>query len=101
MPRAARTHKTKQYYERDRPSAARRGYGWRWRIASKRYLRANPLCAECLRRGRTKSAEVVDHIVPHRGDMKLFWDQDNWQGLCVPDHNAKSARERWEFVNRK
>ena len=23
-------------------------------------------------------AEVVDHIVPHRGDGKLFWDEGNW-----------------------
>jgi 5-methylcytosine-specific restriction protein A len=25
---------------------------------------------------------VVDHIVPHRGDKKLFWDSSNWQALC-------------------
>ncbi len=95
MPKSARTHKVKKYYEQDRPSAARRGYGWRWRKALKRYLCANPLCAECARRGQVRSAEVVDHIIPHRGDMKLFWDREsNWQGLCVPDHNDKSARER-------
>ncbi|MHA6731654.1 hypothetical protein [Devosia sp. A369] len=21
---------------------------------------------------------VVDHIVPHRGDQRLFWDRANW-----------------------
>ena len=94
MPSASRTHKVKKYYERDRASAAKRGYGGRWRKASKRFLRDNPLCAECLRRGKTQAAEVVDHIVPHKGDMKKFWDEENWQSLCIPDHNAKSPRER-------
>jgi 5-methylcytosine-specific restriction protein A len=94
MPTAARTHKKKRYYEHDRPSAAARGYGWRWRKVSKRFLRANPLCAECDRHNKVRAAEVVDHIVPHRGDKKLFWDKGNWQSLCVPCHNAKSARER-------
>ena len=71
-----------------------RGSGSWWRRASKRFLRANPLCAECARRGIVRAAEVVDHIVPHRGDPKLFRDKKNWQSLCVSDHNAKSARER-------
>ena len=99
MPSASRTHKVKKRYEQDRASAAERGYGWRWQRASERYRRANPLCAECARRGITRSCVgkegATDHIVPHRGDMKLFWDRDNWQGLCVPCHNAKSATERW------
>lgn len=29
---------------------------------------------------------VVDHIIPHRGDRKLFHDPDNLQTLC-PDHH--------------
>jgi 5-methylcytosine-specific restriction protein A len=41
-------------------------------------------------------ATVVDHIVPHRGDPVLFWDEANWQGLCKLCHDAKTAREgRW------
>ena len=23
----------------------------------------------------------MDHIVPHRGDQKLFWNRGNWQPL--------------------
>ncbi len=38
--------------------------------------------------GRTVAAELVDHIVPHRGDMELFWDEDNWQSSCNWHHNA-------------
>ena len=38
---------------------------------------------------------VLDHIVPHRGVAALYWDQSNWQGLCVTCHGSKTAREVW------
>jgi 5-methylcytosine-specific restriction protein A len=41
-------------------------------------------------------ATVVDHVVPHRGDPVLFWEESNWQSQCQPCHDAKTAREgRW------
>ena len=78
--------------------SAARGYGWRWQKASKAFLHAHPLCAECERHGKYTRAEVVDHIVPHRGDMKLFWDRDNWQPLCKQCHDKKTAREDRNFL---
>lgn len=36
---------------------------------------------------------VVDHIKPHRGDQKLFWDRRNWQPLCEHHHNVKTMTE--------
>jgi hypothetical protein len=39
-------------------------------------------------------AEVIDHRIPHRGNLTLFWDRSNWDPLCVACHNAKSAREK-------
>ncbi len=36
---------------------------------------------------------VVDHIKPHRGDRKLFWDRGNWQPLCEHHHNVKTMTE--------
>ena len=38
-------------------------------------------------------ATVVDYIVPHRGDQKLFWDKSNWQPLCKACHDRKTWRE--------
>ncbi len=64
-----------------RESATERGYDSRWRTASKRYLRSNPLCVHCLENSKMVKATVVDHIVPHRGDKVLFWDESNWQAL--------------------
>ncbi|WP_456848588.1 hypothetical protein [Bradyrhizobium sp. USDA 4504] len=38
----------------------------------------------------------MDHIVPHRGDMKLFWDRKNWQALASsPCHTSrKQSKEK-------
>ena len=89
-----------KYRERHKPmhpeevrSAAGRGYGAAWRKARKAFLQAHPLCAECMKEGRYVKATDVDHIVPHRGDMKLFWDRSNWQALCHRCHSRKTRRE--------
>lgn len=38
---------------------------------------------------------VADHVVPHRGDERLFWAEDNVQTLCTTCHNRlKQAEER-------
>jgi 5-methylcytosine-specific restriction enzyme A len=82
--------------DRERPSAARRGYGPRWRRARAAFLAQHPLCATCRAHGRVVPATVVDHVVPHRGDQRLFWDESNWAPVCEPCHDAKTAREgRW------
>lgn len=72
----------------DRPSAVKRGYTSRWQRISRQYLRQHPLCARC---GRP--AQVVDHIVPHRGREQLFWDESNWQALCKACHDRKTGEE--------
>jgi 5-methylcytosine-specific restriction protein A len=86
----------KRELDRERPSASRRGYGPRWRRARAAFLSRNPLCAACEAQGRVVPATVVDHVVPHRGDQKLFWDETNWAATCKPCHDGKTAREgRW------
>ena len=72
-----------------RPSASRRGYGHKWRQASALYLIINPTCVHC-----GDYATEVDHIIPHKGDMELFWDRGNWQSLCHIDHSRKTGREQ-------
>jgi 5-methylcytosine-specific restriction enzyme A len=82
-----------------RKSAAQRGYDARWRRESKAFLaRAeNALCVYCKRRGFLKEARQVDHIIPHRGDLDLFWNRKNWQGLCQKCGAEKSAREQTSY----
>ena len=74
-------------------SAASRGYDAAWRRARRRYLDTHPLCAECMQRGRYTKATVVDHVIPHRGDTRLFWDRSNWRALCKRCHDRKTRRE--------
>ena len=76
-----------------RPSAAKRGYDRQWRKARRAYLARHPLCVRCKATGRTVTASEVDHIVPHRGDRKLFWDLTNWQPLCKSCHSRHKQRE--------
>lgn len=77
--------------DRMRGSPVERGYDSKWREARKLFLRRNPLCAECLRQKRITAATVVDHIIPHRGDQRLFWDESNWQALCKECHDRKTG----------
>ena len=74
-----------------RPTAADRGYGSVWRRARKLFLVAHPLCVACRAEGRRAPAQVVDHVMPHRGDLALFWDRGNWQALCTTCHNRKTG----------
>ena len=74
-------------------SPSERGYDSRWRKARKRFLAAHPLCVECMKEGRYVKATDVDHIVPHRGNQQIFWDESNWQALCHRHHSMKTRRE--------
>ena len=85
-------------YEANRPSARQRGYTSRWQIDALAFLAlpANRLCA-C---GCGRTADMVDHIIPHKGDMRLFWNRANWQALASsPCHSSrKQSIERRELA---
>ena len=82
-----------------RKTSTQRGYGYRWQRASAAWLLAHPIAVDWFgdHKGVIYAAEVVDHIIPHKGDMKLFWDPDNWQGLTKTDHDRKTAVEDGGF----
>ena len=77
--------------DRLRGNAEARGYNAEWRRARKAFLQQNPLCSECRKAGKLTPATVVDHIIPHRGDKRLFWDEKNWQPLCKSCHDRKTG----------
>ena len=79
--------------DRLRGGADARGYNNRWRQERKAFLEQHPLCVECLKEGRYEKATDVDHIIAHRGDPVLFWDESNWQPLCHRHHSEKTRRE--------
>ena len=78
--------------DKRRPTATQRGYDSKWQKASKTFLAKpeNRLCA-C---GCGRVADMVDHIRPHRNDVKLFWDKSNWQPMASsPCHNSRKQRQ--------
>lgn len=95
MPTAPANHNplsrgTMQRRERDRGTAAERGYGYKWQKVRAAFLAQ---CGhQCSVRGCTEQATIVDHIEPHRGDINKFWDASNWQAMCKHHHDAKTAR---------
>lgn len=90
----------KREADRQRGSAASRGYGRKWQRVRLEHLKRSPLCVECHARGEVVAAAVVDHVIPHKGDQRLFWATGNWQSLCKPCHDLKTAREDGRFGGR-
>lgn len=81
-------------YDRARPSPSRT-YGRRWQRLRIAYLARNPLC-EC---GCGYAATVVDHRVPHNGDLALMYAWDNLQALTKACHDRKTAARDGGFGN--
>lgn len=83
----------KALHVNDRANASSRGYDSKWRSARNKFLKSNPLCIKCKERGKLTVAVIVDHIIPHRGDKALFWNENNWQALCKRCHDNKTMTE--------
>jgi len=67
-----------------------------WKNLRKLILSRDPVCVICNRNAST----VADHIIPHKGSWTLFSDlNDNLQGICIPCHDRKTAREDGGFGN--
>jgi 5-methylcytosine-specific restriction endonuclease McrA len=64
-----------------------------WRAKREAKLTADPLCERCIRMDDVVPATVVHHRIPHRGDLRLFWSDDNLESLCAPCHDGEAQRE--------
>lgn len=95
----------KHLYTRDRARGTfrERGYTSRWDRRSAHFRSIYPLCgmrpngqkpvmSQCYTEHRTTRATQVDHVIPHKGDPVLMWDElGNWQSLCSACHMRKTA----------
>ena len=61
-------------------------YDEAWARYSKAFLTINKTCYSC-----GVKSEVVDHLVPHKGDEKLFKKLDNHIPLCHRCHNTVTS----------
>jgi 5-methylcytosine-specific restriction protein A len=64
----------------------------RWERMRRLHLAQHPVCVMCEAQGKITPAVVCDHIVPHRGDARLFWDSSNFQGLCKHHHDGSKQQ---------
>jgi 5-methylcytosine-specific restriction protein A len=91
-PKSRHAYQAPKHVRENRGSARERGYTREWEKARLRFLMDHPLCRHCEAQGIVQAAEEVDHIVPHRGDMELFWAMANLQALCKRCHSQKTRR---------
>lgn len=70
---------------------AERIRGRRAVVLRQRIIREEPLCRECLKLGKVRATDEIDHIVPlHQGGTN---ERSNLQGLCRDHHIDKTARD--------
>ena len=74
-------------------------YNYQWQQYRVEFLKAHPFCAMHLEQGKYVAATVVDHIVPHRGDLGLFWEESNHQALCKHCHDSHKQRQEKQGGN--
>jgi 5-methylcytosine-specific restriction endonuclease McrA len=66
----------------------------RWReLRLAIFLRDLFTCKDCGHLEGNTALLVCDHIIPHRGDERLFWDETNLQTLCKRCHDTVKQRE--------
>ena len=97
MPKRPPVHKSHarvgKRHKKPRLTSTQRGYGVLWRAARTAYLAEHSFC-ECGAR-----ATEIDHIVAHRGNIRLFWSRNNWAARCKPCHSRKTALYDGGFGN--
>lgn len=82
-------HKPQQ---RERGTAAQRGYDHQWRVFREAYLRKHPLCVDCLADRIITVATEPHHIQKVRDRLDLRLDERNLMALCKPHHQVRTAR---------
>lgn len=69
-----------------------------WRKLRETYMKQNPLCEECLKKGKVTPASSVHHIVsPFKGgecNKVLFLDYQNLQSICHTCHSEIHNKEQ-------
>ena len=81
-------------HDKNRESSSKRGYGAKWRKYRRVFLLKNPICVDPLSEHPdvVVATNVVDHIIAHKGDVKLFWDPTNHQATCGHCNTVKAVR---------
>lgn len=88
-----------EYNKRRNPQVKKWLNSARYISSRKNFLNRNPLCKKCSTTIKPVLSNILDHVKPHKGDVVLFWDVNNWQALCKRCHDKKTASEDGGFGN--
>jgi 5-methylcytosine-specific restriction protein A len=89
---AEHKRQAQQEQDRERGTAAERGYTYQWSKVRKMYLNEFPLCNDCEQVGKVTSATEVHHIKPiGEGGNN---ERDNLMSLCHVCHSRRTAKEQ-------
>lgn len=67
----------------------------RWKQVRLNQLAKQPYCQCEHHKGKSYPANVVDHKIPHRGNIRLFWLPSNLQSMAKPCHDKfKQSQEK-------
>ena len=84
------TKQEQRSYDKQRGTAAERGYNYRWSLIRLRFLKEFPLCYDCLALGRVEVANEVHHIEALRDGGTNEWN--NLMSLSKACHSKRTAR---------
>lgn len=86
-------------YDRKRDPKIKKFYSSsQWQKVRDRYLKKNPLCEICEKKGRTKAAEVVHHKVEVKENFSKRLDIDNLMSLCKKCHQEVHAKNDTKVI---
>lgn len=72
----------------------------KWRKLRLQQLNKEPLCDYCIQFDeRYTQATVVDHVIPHQGNLELMYDENNLNSLCKFHHDSYKQRLEKQGVN--
>lgn len=70
----------------------------RWKaLRIQTFIKDHFTCRICSVLEGNTSKLICDHIEPHKGDERLFWDEENLQTLCKPCHDRVKQKEERRF----
>ena len=86
---------TAQRYDKQRGTAASRGYDAQWQRFREVYMRGHPLCAMCENEGYIAKADLIHHKVPLDKGGEKYAD-DNLVSVCSKCHELIHGKDRWK-----
>ena len=91
----AHSKQVQKRYDKQRGTAAERGYDSRWQRFREIYMRGHPLCAMCEDKGYIVKADLIHHKTPLDQGGEKYAD-DNLMSVCSSCHESIHGKDRFK-----